>query len=115
MKEEIINISQLLESTDIRSRFNAKIIYAAIDGVQENVILDFFGIKFMSRSFADELYNLLSTHQNVTARNMSNDVSDMYNIVSRSRNSRRQRSVDDTTEIVTAKDMKSLAEIFSAF
>ena len=49
--ETIIKVIDLLGS-DIRSRLNAEKIRNRIDG---QTVVDFSGVKFMSRSFADEL------------------------------------------------------------
>lgn len=50
--DKIFKVAELI-STDIRSRANVNIIRSAIDGINENIILDFTDVAFMSRSFTD--------------------------------------------------------------
>ena len=48
-----IKIVKLI-SNDIRSRANVEIIKSAIDGIDENITLDFTGETYIYRSYADE-------------------------------------------------------------
>lgn len=103
---KIIPISTLI-STDIRSRANANIIRSAIDGITDNITLDFSNVSFMSRSFTDELYNVMEEHKNITFINMSPFVTSMWDAVIQGRKTKRVSSTD-TSEIKEFKDMKSL-------
>lgn len=76
-----------LISTDIRSRANADIIRSAIDGIKENIVLDFSGVTFVSRSFTDELYNVMKENKNISLVNMSDFVKSMLEAVTKGRNS----------------------------
>lgn len=97
-----------LISTDIRSRANAAIIRSAIDGIKENVALDFSGVTFVSRSFTDELYNVIKENKNVSLVNMSTFVKSMWEAVSKGRNSKRVLK-QNKSEIREFDDMNSLA------
>lgn len=104
--EKVLNISVLV-STDIRSRANANIIRSVIDGVYGKIILDFSGVTFISRSFADELYNILNERDNVSLANESELVKSMLEAVSLSRKNKRVQN-NNTSEIKEIDDMKSL-------
>lgn len=103
---KIFKISDLI-STDIRSRANANIIRSAIDGVESNIVLDFENVKFISRSFADELYNVMNEHHGITLINETDFVKSMIDAVIQGRKNKRIAS-EDTSEIKEFKDMKSL-------
>lgn len=104
--DKVLNISVLV-STDIRSRANANIIRSVIDGVYGKIILDFSGVTFISRSFADELYNILNERDNVSLANESELVKSMLEAVSLSRKNKRVQN-NNTSEIKEIDDMKSL-------
>lgn len=109
--DKFFKVAELI-STDIRSRANVDIIRSAIDGINENIILDFTDVTFMSRSFTDELYNLMSEHKNVSLSNMNNFVNSMYNAVVEGRKSKRVFE-SESSEIKEFDDMKSLASFLS--
>lgn len=103
---KVIKIARLL-STDIRSRANANLIRAAIDGVDDNITLDFEDVTFISRSFTDELYNVVNEHRNITLAYMSDFVKSMWNAVSKGRSVQR-KPLKEHSEIKELEDMKSL-------
>jgi hypothetical protein len=109
--DKIFKVAELI-STDIRSRANVNIIRSAIDGINENIILDFTDVAFMSRSFTDELYNLMNEHKNVSLSNMNDFVGSMYNAVVEGRKSKRVFE-SESSEIKECDDMKSLASFLS--
>lgn len=109
--DKTFNIAELI-STDIRSRGNANIIRSAIDGIEGNIILNFADVTFMSRSFTDELYNILDEHKNITLINMSDFVDTMFKTVTQGRNNKR-KLVDKESEIKEFDDMKSLSSFLS--
>lgn len=109
--DKIFKIAELI-SMDIRSRANVNIIRSAIDGIEENITLDFTDVAFMSRSFADELYNLVSGHKNISLSNMNGFVDSMYDAVVQGRKSKRVFEAE-SSEIKEFDDMKSLASFLS--
>lgn len=109
--DKIFKVAELI-STDIRSRANVNIIRSAIDGINENIILDFTDVAFMSRSFTDELYNLMSEHKNVSLSNMNDFVNSMYNAVVQGRKVKRVFE-SEPSEIKEFDDMKSLSSFLS--
>lgn len=110
-KEHIIKISELLDK-DIRSRANGNIIRSVIDGMSFSIILDFDGVVFVSRSFMDELYNIVSENADISLRNMKGVVSDMWDAVVYGRNNKRT-IVKDNSEIKEFDDMESLASFLA--
>lgn len=107
---KVFNISELI-STDIRSRANANIIRSLVDGIDEKVILDFDGVDFISRSFTDELYNVLEEHGNISFINASETVTAMLDAVEKGRKSTRNFSSD--SEIKEFDDFASLSSFLS--
>lgn len=101
-----------LISTDIRSRGNANIIRSAIDGIEGNIILDFADVTFISRSFTDELYNILEEHKNITLINMSDFLDTMLKTVIQGRKNKRKLA-DKESEIKEFDDMNSLSNFLS--
>lgn len=107
-----IKIAKLI-STDIRSRYNGNILRAAIDGEEDSIVLDFSGVTFISRSFADELCNVLNENKNVSIENMCDFVSTMYETVIKGRMSK--RVVNDNSKVLEFKDMESLSSYLNTF
>ena len=107
--DKVFKISELI-STDIRSRANANIIRSVIDGLNDRIVLDFSNVTFISRSFADELYNVMQEHLNLTLVNESDFVKSMLTAVIQGRENRRT-SINEVSEVKEIKDMKSL-ELF---
>lgn len=107
--DNILNISELI-STDIRSRANANIIRSAIDGLNGEIVLDFANVTFISRSFTDELCNLMEEHANIAITNESDFVKSMFDAVKQGRKNKRRLN-KETSEIKEFEDMKSL-ELF---
>lgn len=103
----VIEIAKII-STDIRSRSNAEIIRAAIDGISEKITLDFSSVTFISRSFTDELCNILDSCTNLEITNTSDFVKSMIDTVSKSRKTKRVFT-QDNSEIKEFNDMKSLS------
>lgn len=106
-----LKIADLI-SPDIRSRANMNIIRSAIDGIKEGVTLDFSGVIFVSRSFTDELYNVMKENKNVSLVNMSDFVKSMLEAVTDGRNSKRVFRQNES-EIKEFKDMSSLSSFLA--
>jgi len=107
----ILKIADLI-STDIRSRANADIIRSAIDGIKEDIILDFSGVIFASRSFTDELYNVMKENKNISLKNTSQFVESMLEAVTTGRNTKRALK-KDVAEIKEFDDMSSLSSFLA--
>jgi len=107
----IVKIAELI-GTDIRLRANAIILRSAIDGVEGNIILDFAGVVFVSRSFADELYNVMGEYKEISLKNTSGIVASMIDAVKQGRNSKRVFK-ESNSEIKEFDDMSSLSSFLS--
>ncbi|WP_302994190.1 hypothetical protein [Parabacteroides goldsteinii] len=105
--EKVFKIAELI-STDVRSRSNAGILQAAIDGVKETIVLDFAGVTFISRSFTDELCAILESLNNVRLNNTSDFVQSMIDVVCEGRKKQRVR-ITDNSEIKEFHDVESLS------
>ena len=105
--DTVLKIATLI-STDIRSRANANKIRAAIQGVNNRFVLDFSGVVFISRSFADELYNVEEEHGNIMVVNVTGTVQAMLDAVSNGRKHKRMVTNSDA-EVKEFNDMASLS------
>lgn len=110
--DKILKIAEII-STDIRSRANANIIKSIIDGFSGNIVLDFEHVTFMSRSFTDELYNVISENKNVSLTNMDDFIASMYDTVTEGRKNKRIYE-SKSAEIKECNDMKSLSCILAS-
>lgn len=98
---------------DIRTRsFFRHDIEGLIDS-NECVTLDFSGVSFISRSVADELYNILQDYPSVQLCNMEKDVKMMYSIVERGRKRPRHYQTNDI-EIVKLNTLEEMDKFFSS-
>ncbi len=80
----------------------------------ESVTLDFSEVIFISRSVADELYNVLEDYPLVQLDNLERDVKMMYSVVERARKQPRHYD-DNNIEIIKLHTLKEMDEFFSSF
>jgi hypothetical protein len=94
-----IIISDVL-SADLKSRSNVHTLYKYIENMNpDEVIFDFSNVKFATRSFLDEFYNVfLKTHRFKT-ENVPSDIKLILDIVSRTQ--------EDSKKIVHQNNLKS--------
>ncbi len=104
---KIIKIAEII-GTDVRSRSNAGIIQAEIDGEVNEVTIDFSNVTFVSRSFVDELCNIMDKCDNVKLKNMTSFIQSMVDAVKQGRNQKRVRN-NDNSEIKEFEDIESLS------
>lgn len=110
--EKTFNISEQL-GTDVRTRANADAIWVFLkNNSSETVALDFAGVVFISRSFADEICNIMDSYANVRLKNVLGVVKIMLDTVLDSRKHKRIREKDDS-EVIDLQDMKSLSSFLS--
>lgn len=103
-----IKVKEIL-GTEIRSRIPIVALQQQMD-VKEECVIDMSGIIFISRSFADELYNLEQDYRNVSFVNLEDNVKKMMDVVWMGRKKKRVRS----NESVTLYDLTKI-EDFSKF
>ena len=96
-------------SADLYTRSRAAELRSCINDEANEVTLDFEAIGFMSRSFADEVCNIIDdmNDKTFTLVNQNQDVAMMMTKVREGRNRERKRGVGNA-KIYEFKDMKSL-------
>lgn len=99
---------QTLIGTEIRSRTNADKIRKEINDCKNIHILDFNGVTFVSRSFADELCSIMDEHQNVKLANETPFVKKMIDTVLAGRKRVRQRN--EHSDIVSFSNIDDLCD-----
>ncbi len=110
--KKVIKIVELIGS-DIRSRQNADYIRNSIANFDGIVELDFNGVEFISRSFADEIYTIVKENRdNVALKNMKGIVDSMMAVVSESRTHERVRKTENAN-IKEFSDIESLSAYLS--
>lgn len=112
--EKVIKVKELL-SNDIRSRCNAETIRNEVANAKcKKILVDLEGVIFMSRSFTDELLNIIETAKGNLIRiiNAKGDTKSMVDIVSASRKKKRILS-DEDSNITVLNDMNSLEKFFA--
>ena len=102
-------------SADLFTRSRASELRSSIDEKADEVTLDFEGVSFMSRSFADEVCNIIDDipSKTFTFINQNEDVATMMTKVREGRNRERIRGVGNA-KIYEFKDMESLSAFLSA-
>jgi hypothetical protein len=111
-----IDIAAIL-SPDLRSRMRAQdlrllIVNSGVDAVE----MDFHGVKFATRSFIDEFYNLFLKNQEVNTFsvdliNVPSDIKAMLDAVSRTQV--RAKVIPSQSQEVSFKDVKEFMNYFS--
>jgi len=113
MKEYRIEIAKLI-STELRSRTEAQKIASEISRVNaKKTMIDFTGVSFISRSFADEYCNVMNT-SNAVSTGMSKNIKLMIAIVKKNRNKGKNvRTSENVIDCVS--DASLLSSVLSAF
>ena len=106
---------QEIYSADLYTRSRASELRARILDNSDHVLLDFDNIGFMSRSFADEVCNIMDDMKNRTFEmiNLNEDVKTMLSKVKESRNRERKRGMD-SSKMYEFNDLESLSKFLLA-
>lgn len=104
-------IIRSLLGSELRSRASVSRIKECLKD-DSQFDLDMTGVEFMSRSFADELCELLKKYD-FCLSNMSSFVSDMFGIVKNGRDKVRIRNTENQ-EIIDCNDMDSLSRLLES-
>ena len=112
--KQIIKLNTIF-SADLYTRSRASELRTCINEEATEVTLDFEGIGFMSRSFADEVCNIMDDNKNIKFEyiNRNADVEAMMNKVAEGRSQERKRGINNAT-IYKFEDMESLSEFLIA-
>jgi hypothetical protein len=100
---------------ELRSRAEAKKVLDWFDSYAKNdVVIDYVGVRFISRSFADELCGIIEDMNKlytISEIDQSINISTTMRIVRNGRN--KPKDVKLTGDTVELTDMKSLAEFLA--
>ena len=112
--KQIIRLKSVY-SADLYTRSRASELRSCINPAAVEVVLDFEGIGFMSRSFADELCNIMDDCKDVKFDyvNRNSDIEAMMTKVSDSRSQERKRGISNA-KMYEFDDMKSLSDYLLA-
>ena len=112
-----IDIAQIL-SPDLKSRMRAQDLKLLIEnGEEKEVVLDFQGVKFATRSFIDEFYNLFLKNPKanifqVKLTNMPEGIKTMLDTVSRTQV--RAQVIPSQTQEMSFKNVKEFLSYLSS-
>ncbi len=108
--KQIIRLHDIY-SADLYTRSRASELRARINDNANEVTIDFEGIGFMSRSFADEVCNIIDDLKEKTFSftGQNNDVATMMTKVREGRSRERKRGVGNA-KMYEFKDMESLSK-----
>lgn len=106
---------QDIYNVDLYTRSRASELRACINEDADEVTLDFEGIGFMSRSFADEVCNIIDDlrDKTFTFTGQNDDVATMMTKVRDGRSRERKRGVGNA-KMYEFKDMESLSKFLLA-
>ena len=114
---KIIDVAQLL-SPDLKSRMRAQDLKLLIENSEEKeVVLDFQGVKFATRSFIDEFYNLFLKSPTTNAfqvelTNVPEDIKIILDAVSRTQV--RAKVIHSQTQEISFKNVKEFLNYLSS-
>lgn len=100
---------------DIRIRsFFRQDIDRLLANLTDPAVLDFSNVRFISRSVADELCNILEDYPSISVQSMNGDVGKMYAVVDRGRKMPRKYE-ELNARVVHLKTIEDMNEFLSAF
>lgn len=112
-----IDIAQIL-SPDLKSRMRAQDLKLLIENSEADVVeIDFHGVKFATRSFIDEFYNLFLKNPEENAfrvelTNVPEDIKTMLDVVSHTQV--RAKTIPSQTQEISFKDVKEFLNYLSS-
>jgi len=100
-----------LYCADLFSRAKAAQLIQHVSTDADSIVLDFTGINFVSRSFADELYNVIAAQapRTFSFAGQSQDVAMMMRIVADGRSRERRQGIQHP-QMLTFETKDTLAE-----
>lgn len=112
--KQIIKLNTIY-SADLYTRSRASELRSCINKDATEVVLDFEGIGFMSRSFADEVCNIVDDSKDIKFEfiNRNKDVDAMMTKVAESRSQERKRGISNA-KMYDFEDMESLSKFLLA-
>lgn len=111
MKQITINVEKIL-GNDIRTRARIFALTNLMNDAEE-YLLDFSGVTFISRSFADELISLSETSlRKIQITNTNDEINTLLHIVKKGRTLKSQPSPE--SRIYVLNSMKDVETFFNA-
>lgn len=105
MSRNVIKVNELIGSEG-RSRTNVAKLRLNDIPASVHVVLDFYGVEFLSRSFTDEIISQMQGRQ-YTIENANEIVANMFKAVAEGRSKSREHN----TSSADVKSFKSLVEL----
>lgn len=109
-----IDITTIL-SQDLKSRLAVNDLRLYIENTgSESVVIDFAGVKFATRSFVDEYYNVIMKNQSsikIETINIPEDIQTIFDVVQRTQHKEKDIKLDAT--VVKCKTFADLQRVFS--
>lgn len=111
-----IDITTIL-SQDLKSRYAVKDLLMYIENTgSKSVVVDFANVKFATRSFIDEYYNVLmnnaSSDIEIETINIPDDIQMIFDAVKRTQHKEKDINLDAT--VVKCRTFAELQKVFSA-
>ncbi len=110
-----IDIATLFKP-DLMSRFAVADLLLYIHNTgSESVVVDFAGVKFATRSFVDEYYNVIMKNQSsikIETVNIPEDIQVVFDIVQRTQNKPKDINLDAT--VIKCKTFADVQRLFGA-
>ena len=109
----IVDIATLLKP-DLMSRFAVADLLLYIHNTgSESVVVDFAGVKFATRSFVDEYYNVIMKNQSsikIETINIPEDIQVIFDVVQRTQHKEKDIKLDAT--VVKCKTFADVQSVF---
>ena len=111
-----INITTIL-SPDLKSRLAVNDLYLYIQNTGSNeIVIDFSGVQFATRSFIDEYYNVImkktSANIKIETINIPDDIQVIFDVVKQTQHKTKNIRLDST--VVKCATMEDVRKAFSS-
>ena len=115
--KNIIDITKIL-SADLKSRYAVKDLVLYIENTEaDNVVIDVKDVKFATRSFIDEYYNIVMNanfaNKQVDTINIPDDIQYIFDTVKKTQH--KNKSVKLDAPVIKCKTFTELRNVFSTF
>ena len=108
-----IDITRIL-SQDLKSRLAVNDLLLYIENTESDcVVVDFAGVKFATRSFVDEYYNVIMKNQSsikIETINIPEDIQTIFDVVQRTQHKEKDVKLDAT--VVKCKTFADFQRVF---
>jgi hypothetical protein len=113
--KNIIDITNLL-SADLKSRYAVNDLLLFINNTEgDDIVIDFANVKFATRSFIDEYYNVImkntSINKKINTINIPGDIQFIFNTVQKTQNKEKNIKLD--AKVIKCETFSELQRVFS--